>query len=188
MFFNCCKRCCCRQGGIQEKDCRNKYDYDKCDKYNDNHKKCDCRDDKYDKCDFEKKEKCCYHINCENRYSSNGNNEKFDNCSSQNNRYGEQDGRYNSQSYYGEYNNLGYFNQQDRGYQKYDDRNNVDNRKSYQKEDCYDKNFEKNCYTPNWDDDRDCKCEKDKNDKCDKKEHSNCCKPVKYICIPFNKY
>ncbi len=167
MFFNCCRRCCCRQGGNQEKNCYDKYDYDKCDK---SHNKCDYRDDRYDKCDLEKKEKCSCRINYEKKccWDNDNHDEKSSSCSKQNNRF-------EGQCYYGEYNNLGYFNQQNSC-----DSDKDDNHKHYQKEET--------CYTPNWDCDKECKCEKDKIDKCDKHESDKSCKPVKYICIPFDKF
>lgn len=180
MFFNYCRRCCCRQNGNQEKDCP-KYDYDKCDKHDD---KCDKYDDRHNKCDWEKKEKCCCHINyekCSCWDNIKRENQPY-NYVNQNNQFEDQNNRFEGQNYFGEYNNLGYFNHQiDCGCDN-------DNNKPYQKEDnnCR-HDFDKNCYTPDWNNDKNCKCEKDKFDKCDKHENK-CCKPVKYICIPFDKY
>lgn len=179
MFFNCCRRnCCCRQGGSTEKNWCNKYDYDRCDKRDD---KCDKHEDKHDKCDWEKKEKCCCHLNYEKRCCYDKRNEQFDNYPTQNGGYGEQYSQFDGQNHFGEYNNLGYFNQQNTyGCEK----DEID--KPCRIEDDYHHDFDKHCYIPNWDNDKNCKCEKD-NHKCDKKEDKYR-KPVKYICIPFDKY
>lgn len=177
MFFNCCKRsCCCRQNNSNEKNCYDKYEYNKCDKQDNN--KCDRHQNKYDKCEYEKNEKCCCHINIEKKscWDNDKRDEKFDS-------YYNNNDKFNGQGYYNEYNNLGYFNLQN-GY----GRDEIIDRKIDKKEDDYRNcNFDKNCYTPNWDCDRECKCEKDKNDKCDKQDNKYC-KPVKYICIPCDKF
>ena len=144
MFFNCCRRCCCRSNNSQEKNC-----WDKCDK----HDKCDNRDD------------------------------KFDNCHNQNNRHNEQYNRFDGQGYYWEYNNLGYFNLQNNcGCDKDYDRKNCKKEDNYHGQD-----FDKNCYTPSWDNDRDCNYDNNKHDKCEQ-PYNKYCRPVKYICIPFDKF
>ena len=163
MFFNCCRRnCCCRRDDRYEKDYCNKHnEYDKCNKYT------------HDKCDYDKKEKPCCRIDYEKDYGWN------------NNRSGDNDGLdrnngFNNQSYYGEYNNLGYFSKEENRYFEKDN-----DHKPCRKEDDRKPEFDKDCYTPNWDNDKDCKCEKDK---CDHHNWNKYCKPVKYICIPFDKY
>ena len=184
MFFNCCKRfCCCNQNDSKQTNCYDKYEYNRCDRH-DNHNERDCRDDKHDKCEYDKKEKCCCHINFEKKYGCDKNNDNRFDRYDDNYSNNQCDRKYfNGQSYYCEYNNLGYFNNQENlGY------DNISNRKPCQKdEQSYGQDSGKNCYTPNWECDRDCKCEKDKNDKYDKNDNK-CCKPVKYICIPFDKY
>lgn len=173
MFFNyCCKRPCCRceKNNKQEKnycDIKDKYYYDKC--------------DKHDKCDYDKQERCCCHINFEKKCCCNKDRDNhFDRKES---CYQNEKG-FDNKSYYGEYNSLGSFdynNEYDyeQNSRKYYDKEN--NRKScddYNDFDC------KKCYTPNWENDRDCKCEKD-----NKHDWNNkCCRPVKYICFPWDKY
>ena len=175
MFLNCCRRCSCRQNSNQENHCHNKCDrYDnKCDK----HDRCDNFDNK---CDWERKEKCHCHITyekkcgCDNNYGQN-----FDN-STQNNNYCAQYNNFDGQSYFCEYNNLGSFNNQ---HNCSCQNNNNNNQKA---DTCFD-HFDKNCYTPNWDNDKDCPCENHKSNKHNK-DNSKYCKPVKYICIPFDNY
>ena len=171
MFFNCCKRCSCRQNSNQENHCHNKCDrYDnKCDK----HDRCDNFDNK---CDWERKEKCNCHITyekkccCDNNYCQN-----FD-TPTQNNNYGKQN-NFDNQGYFCEYNNLGTFNSQ----------HNYSCPNNNPKENDFDNDFDKNCYTPNWDNDKDCPCENHKSNKHNK-DNNKYCKPVKYICIPFDNY
>lgn len=174
MFFNCCRRsCCCHQIGNQEKDCWNKCD---CNKHEHKpEKECGRQDNKCGRCEYEKKEHRCCQIDFEKKYSCNN---KTDNYYGEN-KFDREYNQFGGQGYYNEYNNLGYFNTNNgREYEK------EDNWQTYKREekgnttDC-----EKNCYNPNWDDDKNCKCEKDKNDKCD-----NNYKPVKYICIPYDKF
>ncbi|MBQ8522175.1 MAG: hypothetical protein IJ458_00745 [Clostridia bacterium] len=190
MFFNyCCKRPCCRcKYDKQEKngcDIKDRCDYDRCDK----------RDDNHNKCEYEKKEKCCCHINVEKKCCCDKNDDKR---FTKNDNYYQGNRDFDYKSYYDEYNNLGYFGNNDKeydyeqnnrkSYSKEDNRNsysNENNRKSYDD----DNDFDYKSYTPNWENDRECKCEKDKHDKCDKNNWDNkCCKPVKYICIPFDKF
>lgn len=172
MFFNyCCKRPCCRCDNLDKKEknyceIKDKCDYDKCDKYN--------------KCEFEKKEKCCCHINFEKKCCCN----KDDDKRLEKNEYNYQNERnFDDKSYYGEYNNLGSFAYSDNehGFEQ-------NARKSYDKEDnrkpCNGDDFDYKSYTPNWENDRECKCEKDNKHDWDNKG----CKPVKYICFPWDKY
>ncbi|MFQ6724289.1 MAG: hypothetical protein ACLRFE_03025 [Clostridia bacterium] len=180
MFFNCCKRnCCCRQDNRHEKDycdIKDRYDYDKCDK----------RDDKHDKCECDKKEKCCYHINFEKKYCCDKDNDnRFDhrdNCY-QNER------NFDNRNYYGEYNNLGYFADNNKEYNYEQDHHKSYSKENNSKSHDNDNDLDYKSYTPNWENDKECRCEKNKHDKCDKNNwNNNCCKPVKYICIPFDKY
>ena len=175
MFFNCNWCCRCRHSNIQEKNYYDKYEYNRCDKHS-NHNECDFRDDKHDKCEYDKKEKCCCHINHEKKYYCDKDNrdEKRDNYNSNN--------RFEGQGYYCECNKLGYFNAQENC-----DYDNNNYRKPCQKEQNSNNSiYEKNCYTPDWESDKDCRCKKDK---CDKDKNDNkYCKPVKYICIPCDKY
>ena len=162
MFFNCnwCERTCCC-GKRYEKDCkRPEKNYcninNKCNYGNEN---------KYDKCDYDRHEKCYCRIE-ENNCHKNNDFNRFD----KQEQY--QNNNFDAQGYYFECNNLGYFNQEDRyNKREFEQKDYKEDKLSYDEK--ADRQF------PNWNNDKDCKCQKEKD---------NICKPIKYICIPFDKF
>lgn len=194
MFFNNCncfrnKPCCCRQ----EKDC-NKQENRPCCNIHDK-----CNEDSQEKycCHIKFENKCCWdkeRDNCFDRHEEKHCHRKPErkeycqdksryDCSYNKNDFNKvENQRYFTPQYF-DYTKSDYRNNQNGTtlYNNYDEINNLD----YNEEKNFNYNYER-YYTPNWDEDRNCKHD-NKNDKPEWIDNK-CCKPVKFICFPWYKY
>lgn len=166
-----------------------------CRPYRCEHDRKDCKTPEKNCCEIRDKDRKCKECDRINNYNYNKCdkhpcfNHNENNCNKNNNldccdKYRNFSNEFEIQNSFIEYNGLTHFNQQDNcGCRK------EDSNKSYRDEtESYGQGFEKNYYTRNWDNDKNYKCEKDKNDKYDRPDNNKYCKPVKYICIPCDKY
>lgn len=182
MFFSncnwCCRRPCCAK---QEKDC-NKQDNKPCfheDKRDDKQEKCYCH--------IRFENRCCWDKEHDNDYN------KHDKCDKKDDRKEYRCGQEKKLCNRDNFNGYGFANYHDEDYtDNYRNQNIKDfggrefygeqEKSNYNNQEYLGYNYNQS-YTPNWEEDKYCKC-----DRNDKHNDNKCCKPTKYICFPWDRY